>query len=186
MPKTVLETEVSQADCRCGSAPDPAKAAGVTRRGFYHTAICAMGSAMGAALALPAVVYLFASPRTRRQSQWVEVADITALPQNEPSEVSFQRSHVDGWKISTEKSTAWVVKDANAQVVAFAPQCTHLGCAYHWEGAQNVFVCPCHASTFSKDGKVLGGPAPRPLDRYLTRLEGNKLMVGPLAGNGEV
>ena len=47
-------------------------------------------------------------------------------------------------------------------MVAFNPACTHLGCAYHWDESPNNFVCPCHASVFSIDGKVLVGPAPRP------------------------
>jgi len=47
--------------------------------------------------------------------------------------------------------------------------CTHLGCAYKPFTAPNeVFPevhaqCPCHGSVFSRDGKVIGGPAPRPL-----------------------
>jgi Rieske Fe-S protein len=28
------------------------------------------------------------------------------------------------------------------------------------------------------DGKVLAGPAPRPLDRYVSRVEGGKLLIG--------
>jgi menaquinol-cytochrome c reductase iron-sulfur subunit len=72
-----------------------------------------------------------------------------------------------------------VVKVDDQSVVAFAPNCTHLACAYHWEAAQNNFVCPCHASVFSVDGKVLSGPAPRPLDRYESRVESGKLLIGP-------
>jgi len=65
-------------------------------------------------------------------------------------------------------------------VTAFAPQCTHLGCAYHWDESSHNFICPCHTSAFSIDGKVLAGPAPRPLDRYTVKVEGNKLQIGPL------
>ncbi len=94
--------------------------------------------------------------------------------------MTFRRNRVDGWKVTSEKSTAWVVKNSSNDVTAFAPQCTHLGCAYHWDQAKTEFVCPCHNSLFSIDGKVLGGPAPRPLDRYQTKIEGSKLMVGPV------
>jgi menaquinol-cytochrome c reductase iron-sulfur subunit len=30
------------------------------------------------------------------------------------------------------------------------------------------------------DGKVVSGPAPRPLDRFETKVEGNKLLIGGL------
>jgi menaquinol-cytochrome c reductase iron-sulfur subunit len=97
--------------------------------------------------------------------------------------MTFRRNRVDGWKVTSEKSTAWVVKFANNQVVAYAPQCTHLGCAYHWDQGKTEFVCPCHNSIFSIDGKVQDGPAPRPLDRFQTKIEGKQLLVGPLASS---
>ena len=87
---------------------------------------------------------------------------------------------MDGWKINSEKATAWVVKQADNSVVAFGPQCTHLGCAYHWDEEKTEFLCPCHNSLFSIEGKVLAGPAPRPLDRYESKVEGNKLLLGRL------
>ncbi len=99
-----------------------------------------------------------------------------ALPPRSP----FNRKRVDGWKVTTEKATAWVVKKPDNEVVAFSPICTHLGCAYHWDDPSHTFVCPCHTSVFSIDGKVLGGPAPRPLDRYMTKIEAGKLEIGPV------
>jgi menaquinol-cytochrome c reductase iron-sulfur subunit len=152
-----------------------------TRRRFYLAAISGLGSLIGAALGIPALLYLFFPPKSKEQAGWVEAADIGGLAVNSPEEVSFRRNRVDGWKVTSEKATAWVVKSADNQVVAFAPQCTHLGCAYHWDAQNNNFLCPCHTSTFGIDGKVLSGPAPRPLDRYETKLDGSKLEIGPLA-----
>ena len=151
-----------------------------TRRRFYLRAIYTMWGAIGAALAVPAFVYLFFPPKIKRESEWVNAADLSKIPVNSPEEVVFRRNRVDGWKISSEKATAWVVKSSDNRVVAFAPQCTHLGCAYHWDERNHHFLCPCHTSTFGIDGNVLGGPAPRPLDRYATRIEDGRLEIGPI------
>jgi menaquinol-cytochrome c reductase iron-sulfur subunit len=158
-------------------APEPE---GVTRRRFYIGAIYGLCAAMAAALGLPAAIYLLFPPRLRENDQWVEVGDVTRLAANSPAEMTFRRNRVDGWKITSEKATAWVVRQADDSVVAFGPQCTHLGCAYHWDDGKAEFLCPCHNSLFSIEGKVLGGPAPRPLDRYETRIEGHKLLLGRL------
>jgi Rieske Fe-S protein len=55
-----------------------------------------------------------------------------------------------------------------------------LGCAYHWDAQNKDFLCPCHTSIFSIDGKVVSGPAPRPLDRFDTKTEGTRLLIGEL------
>ena len=71
-----------------------------------------------------------------------------------------------------------MVKKDDKDAVAFVPSCTHLGCAYHWDDQIKNFICPCHTSTFSIDGEVLAGPAPRPLDRYAVQVMGSKLFIG--------
>jgi menaquinol-cytochrome c reductase iron-sulfur subunit len=148
------------------------------RRTFYLEFIYGLSALMGAALAIPAGIYLLFPPKTKTSDQWVEAADLTQLPENSPQEVAFHENRVDGWKVTSEKATAWVVKKSNTEVVAFAPQCTHLGCAYHWDEQKKNFLCPCHASVFSANGTVLSGPAPRPLDRYDVKIEGTKLLLG--------
>ncbi len=151
-----------------------------TRRSFFIGAIYGIWGVIAAALSAPALAYLFLPPKIRKTDEWVDVGDVSKLAPGAPVEMVFRRNRTDGWKITSEKSTAWVVKSANNKVVAFGPQCTHLGCAYHWEEGKNEFLCPCHSSLFSIDGKVISGPAPRPLDRYETKLQGNRLLLGPL------
>jgi menaquinol-cytochrome c reductase iron-sulfur subunit len=153
---------------------------GTTRRSFYIGAIYGVWAAISAALALPAAAYLFLPPKARKEADWVDAGDISKLAPGTPLELTFRRNRVDGWKVYSEKSTAWVVKQPDSSIVAFGPQCTHLGCAYHWEEGKNEFLCPCHTSVFAADGNVIAGPAPRPLDRYTTKLQGSHLMIGPL------
>ncbi len=156
-----------------------------TRRTFLTGAIYALWGVIAAALGIPAAVYLLLPPKARKPLEWVDAGDTARLAPDAPVEMMFRRNRVDGWKVISEKSTAWVVKQADGKIVAFGPQCTHLGCAYHWDEGKHEFLCPCHSSVFSIDGKVVSGPAPRPLDRYETRVEGNKLIIGPLRGGPE-
>ena len=157
----------------------------ISRRSFYIGAVYAMWGAIATALGLPALVYLFLPPRVRKAEEWVEIGDIGKLAPNSPVEMVFRRNRVDGWKVTSEKSTAWVVKQPDNKIVAFGPQCTHLGCAYHWEENKNDFLCPCHSSVFGVDGTVVSGPAPRPLDRYNVDVRGSKLFLGKLRQSGE-
>jgi cytochrome b6-f complex iron-sulfur subunit len=46
---------------------------------------------------------------------------------------------------------------------ALSAVCTHLGCLSVWKPEAGVIACPCHGSSFQKDGSVIAGPAPRPL-----------------------
>ena len=165
----------------------PVEGESPTRRRFQIGAIYGMMAAISAALGLPALAYLLVPGKVRKKDDWIEVGDLSRLSPGVPVELTFRRNRVDGWKIISEKSTAWVVKTGDSQVTAFGPQCTHLGCAYHWEQDKKEFLCPCHTSLFTIDGKVASGPAPRPLDRYQTKIQGTKLLLGKLqqAGTAE-
>ncbi|MFN0102189.1 MAG: ubiquinol-cytochrome c reductase iron-sulfur subunit [Bryobacteraceae bacterium] len=155
------------------------------RRGFLVGSITAMMGAIGAAMGVPALGYLFVPAREKKRQSWIEAADLTKLMVDQPEQVIFQRVRRDGWKLVTEKAAAWVVKTGEKKVVAFSPVCTHLGCAVSWNTGDKTFACPCHTSTFSPDGQVLGGPAPRPLDRFDVRVDGIKVMLGEIKQSAE-
>ena len=46
-------------------------------------------------------------------------------------------------------------------IAAMSLVCTHLGCIVG--ESPTGYLCPCHGSRFDEQGKVIGGPAPRPL-----------------------
>ena len=61
--------------------------------------------------------------------------------------------------------------------LAVNPTCTHKGCTVEWMADEKSFVCPCHNAKFSPDGKVLKGPASKPLPTYETKIDGDSVLV---------
>ncbi len=60
---------------------------------------------------------------------------------------------------------------------AVDPTCTHKGCLVEWEADEKVFDCPCHDTDFAPDGKVIKGPATKPLKTYQVKIEGDSVLV---------
>jgi cytochrome b6-f complex iron-sulfur subunit len=60
-----------------------------------------------------------------------------------------------------------VRRTGSSTFIAYSLSCTHAGCPT--ELRNNQWFCPCHASRFDLDGRVLAGPARRPLDALTTR-----------------
>lgn len=149
-----------------------------SRRNFFVLSIQGLGAIITAALGIPGLGYLFSPSKLKAQDTWTDLGDVTKFAAEGPSEVLFRRKRVDGWKVIDEKTSAWVVKTGDSTAFALAPGCTHLGCAYKWVSEQKEFLCPCHTSTFDIEGKVTSGPAPRPLDRYESRIVNGRLQIG--------
>jgi menaquinol-cytochrome c reductase iron-sulfur subunit len=141
-------------------------------------------AAVGAGLGITALPYLLMPPKRPGQEGWVDAGDLSELVPGSPRKLTFVRRRVDGWNMSAGQASAWVIRQPGGGITAFSPVCTHLGCAYHWESAQKEFLCPCHGSRFATDGKVLSGPAPRPLDQYEVKVAGARVWLGPVETPG--
>ena len=149
----------------------------VARRSFLERTVLSMiASVIGAT----SVVYLFRTPKNQPQANWADAGELAELVAQEPKEVAFERTRIDGWQRVKQKEIAWIVQTDAGSPIAFAPSCTHLGCAYHWDSNRDAFVCPCHGSMFSRTGQVIRGPAARPLDRYQIKRVGSKISLGPI------
>lgn len=63
-----------------------------------------------------------------------------------------------------EADPMYVLALEGGAFAVISPICTHRGCTVDIQGAR--LVCPCHGSTYDREGKVLRGPAERALTRY--------------------
>ncbi|HEY6081721.1 MAG TPA: FAD-dependent oxidoreductase [Polyangiaceae bacterium] len=58
-----------------------------------------------------------------------------------------------------------VYRDQDGQLHALSAICTHQGCQVAFNASERSWDCPCHGSRFDLDGRVLDGPATKPLER---------------------
>ena len=60
---------------------------------------------------------------------------------------------------------------------AIGTTCTHLGCTVAWQSEQKRFVCPCHGSQYDDQGRVVHGPARRPLGLLTVVVKQNQVRL---------
>ena len=75
----------------------------------------------------------------------------------------------DGW------TTPLYVLAVPEGYVVLSPICTHQGCTVAVEGTH--LVCPCHGSTYTREGAVVKGPAEQPLRRLPSSLRDGVLEI---------
>ncbi|MFO0753860.1 MAG: ubiquinol-cytochrome c reductase iron-sulfur subunit [Thermodesulfovibrionales bacterium] len=148
-----------------------------TRRRFLARMVAALAALNVLILGVPFVRALVGSSSAPKREPWTRVADVGSLPEGKPTRVRFTAESEEAFFHTPVLYSAWVVRHSPDQVTVFSPICPHLGCHYLWNGQTGRFECPCHASAFAPDGRVLGGPAPRPLDILPARIESGVLFV---------
>lgn len=62
------------------------------------------------------------------------------------------------------KDPLYILALSDGVFAVVSPICTHRGCTVDVQGPR--LVCPCHGSTYDREGRVLKGPAERSLDRH--------------------
>jgi menaquinol-cytochrome c reductase iron-sulfur subunit len=147
------------------------------RRRFFQVVINAAAGFIGLGLAVPLVGYLVSPALKRRKQQWVDVASAREIPTGVPKQLEYVATIQDGYLESKTQKAVWAVKQSNGDVTVFSPMCTHLGCGYHWDGGSQQFKCPCHGSVYDISGRVVAGPAPRPLDALPSKVDNGRLLI---------
>ena len=134
------------------------------RRFIAASAAAAVGAGLAGAALWPLYAYLSPS-KTGGEAQLVNIPR---------SQVGIGQAHFFNFR----GRPAVLLQPKPGEFLAFSAVCTHLGCIVQWRPEQEVFLCPCHAGTFSKTGKVISGPPPSPLPSYPVTVKGDQIVIG--------
>jgi Rieske Fe-S protein len=155
--------------------PDPAghyEGETMTRRAAFAVGGQALGGAAAAAVLLPTVGFALAPLFEEEGDDWNAVGPVAEFDTETYKSVVITVVPGIG---EAGKTTAYVrrgrpdLEEDENGFVAISTRCAHLGCPVRFVEAAGNFICPCHGGVYDFEGKVIGGPPVRPLDRFQTR-----------------
>jgi Rieske Fe-S protein len=162
----------------------------VTRRRLMEGGALAVGGVATMAFGLPALGFALGPVfKDTVPEQW---QDVGAVSDFNPTTYVPRVININPAIGEAGKSTVYVRKATSKDVspsdrdqhikplpfVAISTRCAHLGCPVRYIQASQKFVCPCHGGIYDVQGKVIGGPPVRPLDRFYTRVIAGRVQVG--------
>ncbi len=149
----------------------------VTRRQFL-TKVSIAASLFGAAIIGVPVIGFIIGPLLRQTPRiWRGVGAAQDFQVGQTVEVAFPDPSPLPWAGVTARTAAWLRRESQDQFVAFAVNCTHLGCPVRWLPEAGIFMCPCHGGVYYSDGRVAAGPPPRPLFQYPVRINNGQVEI---------
>jgi len=172
------------AEARIGGAFDGET---ISRRRFMTTATHTTAAVATAAIALPALGFAVGPVFRRQPVMWQAVGRVEDFPEGTyvPAVIRLTPDNIG----SANKSTVYVrgrdpavdlePLDRWGAFIAISSRCVHVGCPVAYFDASRSFVCPCHGGVYDFRGIRVGGPPPRPLDRFLTRVRRGQVEIGP-------
>lgn len=135
-----------------------------------------LGAAAVGALGMVGAGVVVGPALSKPVKHWVPVAPLDDIRANDVTTVLMKYDRKSGL-YTQQVSTPVLVSRAGDQMVCFNASCSHLGCIVRWDGQSGRFRCACHGGNFDREGNVLAGPPPRPLDRYAFKVESGHLLV---------
>lgn len=149
----------------------------VRRRAFLSRLSIALSGVFAAIVALPVFGFLLSPLLTKSPNVWRAVGAVDRFMIGQTVEVTFADPSPLPWAGAAGLTAAWLRRDGDRAFVAFAVNCTHLGCPVKWLADADLFMCPCHGGVYYKDGKVAAGPPPRPLPQYAVRVRNGQVEI---------
>lgn len=150
----------------------------INRRQFMSWVTGAIGAIIGLGLGIPAIAYIVGPSLKKEETQdWIGLGSTEKVDLGIPTLFKAKIQRQAGWIVNEEEISVFVFTENGREFVAMSNICTHLGCRVRWIDDREEFFCPCHNGVFNKDGRVVSGPVPRPLDQFETKVENGQLFV---------
>jgi menaquinol-cytochrome c reductase iron-sulfur subunit len=148
------------------------------RRNVLSLLTWAIGGLISAGLGIPAIAYIIGPAFRQQEAQdWISLGAASKVELGVPTLFKAIIQRQTGWIENDEELSIYILTDNGRDFVAMSNVCTHLGCRVRWIADQEQFFCPCHNAIFDRDGQVVAGPPPRPLDRYDVMVEDDQILV---------
>jgi Rieske Fe-S protein len=150
----------------------------ITRKQFMSLVTGAITALIGLGLGIPAIAYIVGPALKKEESQdWIRLGSTSKVELGIPTLFKTKIQRQTGWILNEEEKSVYVLTENGREYVAMSNICTHLGCRIRWISDREEFFCPCHNGVFDKDGRIVAGPVPRPLDRFDTKVEDGQLFI---------
>jgi len=147
------------------------------RRDFMKATIVSIGGIIGASIGIPAVPYIIGPAQKQDNADWIRLGAVSKVELNVPTLFKMTLETQTGWVSSEEEFSVYVLTENGQDYSVMSNVCTHLGCRVRWIPEKGEFFCPCHNGVFAKDGSVVDGPPPRPLDQFEYKVEDGAIFV---------
>jgi Rieske Fe-S protein len=170
------DTELPEAPLPSPEVDDPHME---SRRTFIKKlGIGAVAGTIGAAVAVPAFKYLAGTGiEGSSETEWIDLGLASSVPLGEPTLFKSSIESKAGWIVTRSELSVYVLTDDGQDFRAYSNVCSHLGCRVRWVGEQDSFFCPCHNAIFARDGSVVSGPPPAPLEEFEVMVEDGQLRI---------
>jgi Rieske Fe-S protein len=159
----------------------------VTRRRFMTLSAHSAGAIATAAITIPVLGFAVGPIFRRLPVMWQPVAPVGDVPLDTDMSATIRLTPDNIGEAN--KSTVFLRRrdpaidtepiDRFSHFIALSSRCAHVGCPVGYHDAARSFVCPCHGGVYDFRGRRTGGPPPRPLDRFLTRVRNGMVEIGP-------
>jgi len=154
----------------------------MTRRTFFKSATVGIGSFLTVLIGYPLIDSLVSGSKAFVKKTFSKLGPVKEIansfsPVKQPTKMNFSKTEQDAFVSFKKPEQVWVVKKSPDDIKVFSSICPHLGCRYNWDTERKLFVCPCHNSVYTIEGKVVSGPAPRGLDTLPKEIKDGILYV---------
>jgi Rieske Fe-S protein len=148
-----------------------------SRRKFFANGLKAVTALFGLGLGIPLTGFFISPAIKKEERDWIGVAALSQLRDNEPTRITYQHTRKDGWVQSQTRKSIFIIKLEDGKIAALSNRCTHLGCGVDWNARSGSFTCPCHGGIFNAQGIPVEGPPSKPLIQLLTKVEANTIFI---------